>query len=167
MSHMRGVVQPGYVVMAGRYLRRLKHHYHKVREKLHGGPWTRPTSAPNPIVHVVADEPPLNLRVQFTEDCSLSFSRRRRFTRSTFRGLVNSMAKKWGVDEKEIMARNRKKMPVRARNEVMYILRVVHHLSYPHIGRLLNMDHSSCYHGARKHARMSKLPMPHRGAYEN
>ena len=64
--------------------------------------------------------------------------------------ILKHICQKYGITLSELRNRNRSSHYVRARREATFILREELKLSFPHIGRLLKQDHSTCIYNFRK-----------------
>jgi hypothetical protein len=65
-----------------------------------------------------------------------------------------------GVNISELLSHSRSRHIVKVRHEVMYRLATETNMSLTDIGRRLKRDHTSCLHGARKHAERNSLRNP-------
>lgn len=83
--------------------------------------------------------------------------------------ILNDVSARSGFTVEEIVGLRRTRDVVRPRFEVMYLARCEHErrkrldypaLSIPHIGTLLNRDHSTIYYGSEVHADRNGLPKP-------
>jgi len=74
-----------------------------------------------------------------------------------FEKLLQEVAKKHGVDKKEIATEKRTRDLVNARREISYRGYFEEELSLSHIGRMMNRDHSTIHHSANEWARLIKI----------
>jgi len=85
------------------------------------------------------------------------------------RDIIRSVSESTGFSIDQLVGLSRRKPLTAARHAVMYRARCedarrrqigAPRLSTPHIGRILNRDHSTVIHGAERHAIANGLPMP-------
>ena len=70
--------------------------------------------------------------------------------------IIRAVAEKHGVPPWEIFGRNRRREVIKARFEVMYIMRTKAYRTFPQIGKTLGFDHTSVIHGCRRHLEIRK-----------
>ena len=68
------------------------------------------------------------------------------------RKIIMDVARARGVDTASIMDKSRKNVIARARHEIFYRLRTELGWSYPRIGRVFGLDHTTVLWGASSHA---------------
>ena len=127
------------------YITELRMHYEGVKRRLHGlsGPTgLRVPKPPAPPVEKTATE------TVFVIDTP----------RSRFVKMLKEVAAMHGIDPAEVMEKNRKYSVVRVRQEVFAKAHDDLNLSFSHIGRIMDLDHTTVMHGYRKYKKSLLSP---------
>jgi len=113
-------------------------------------------SAPKPSVINLAAERPLWQRAAITFDLHVMAWNWHLANRKTAKHLefIRVRSIELGFGYADMVGSSREKHLVHARQRIMYELRDKFKLSYPHIGRLMNKDHTSAIAAVRKHQLM-------------
>lgn len=79
------------------------------------------------------------------------------------RKIIRDVAKKHGFSVEEIYGKARNQLVVAARQEAMYEVAMAYpYFSTPRLGGIFQRDHSTIYHGVRRHCERNNLPVPER-----
>lgn len=70
--------------------------------------------------------------------------------KSSFDSIINLVAKKYGINQKDILSKSRKKDIIIARNIAIFLTREILHYSLNDIGRKFNKDHSTIMYAINK-----------------
>ncbi|BDV03280.1 MAG: chromosomal replication initiator protein DnaA [Candidatus Hepatoplasma scabrum] len=70
--------------------------------------------------------------------------------KSSFDSIINLVAKKYGINQKDILSKSRKKDIIIARNIAIFLTREILHYSLKEIGKRFNKDHSTIMYAINK-----------------
>lgn len=126
----------------------------------------------------MTDKSELNTQVPVKDECVISQaisdaatpayspSCRIRTKRDEINSLIEQIAIKHGVTLNQVLGPDRFKQFVTPRHEAMaHVARTYPHLSYPHLGKIFNRDHSTVMHACRKHGVPSRALVHHTREY--
>lgn len=65
------------------------------------------------------------------------------------RRVIKECCTEFGLEERDVFSKRRRQKLVECRQEIYLRIREVLGFSYPEIGRLLDKDHSTVFHGVR------------------